>query len=352
MKKLAFCFSVLILILVGCKKESDNINTNQDLMTINQNSNLATNNDFEETTNLDRVLEIPFQVFAKNDSLTLYTKPDKISKYKIIYNDKLISFNGFDELDDFYILHYQFQEDSKKTYIVYALKNELIKDSQLALNNIDLNAIKNIDAKKSLNSKLSSFSPYGNVTLITKDVYLQGRNKISDGLIVKNPKMKFDGSTWQMESYDGPFVVQKITRSDDEKIENEYLGYCAKINREIFTEKDEITGISYYVALDPYEKEKEKVYFDDYPIILPTEQKIATISSQANEGTDFEVIKYDSKLNEFNTELKVNFVNFKIVDPKKMFWVTNKTLYLQAVNSNSNTDDGDYKIEYLKIELK
>lgn len=351
MKKIILALNFVPFFLLSCNKDGKNLEAPQkDSLAIAVTS-IATISDFKTAADVDSVLDVPFSVYSKKDSVSLYVNPDLSSKYFKIENNKLNNYYGFDELDDFFVIHYQLQNDPRKTVVAYVSKKEFEKDSQLSLATVDINQIRS-SAKNDVDDfKTKSFTKFGKVSLITKNVYLQGKNNISKGLIKPNPKMKFDGVSWRMDSYDEPFVVMKHTQNSESDFENEYVGFCARINREIFVEKDNLNKNSYYVGFDVYDRSKETVYFNGFPTLLPTERKVATINTSSDVGSDFSIISYSSEQNDFTNDLYVNFTNFKIVDSKTLFWVDKNVLYFQAVHTNTNTSGIDYKIEYLKIEL-
>lgn len=337
-------------LLISCKKEIANSNVSENDTLVTSMQNIAAVSDFKSAADFDNVADVPFSVYSKKDSVSLYTKADLNSKYLKIENNNFRNYYGFEEVDAFFVLHYQIQNNPRKTVVAYVSKDEFVKDSQLSLAKVNINEIRSSAINDADDFKNKSFAKMGNVSLITKNEYLQGKNNISEGEIKPNPKMKFDGVSWSMESYDEPFVILKHNREDSDH-DNEYLGFCARINREIFIEKDNLNNSTYYVGFDVYNREKQNVYFSGFPILLPANRKIATINSNPDVGSDFALITYDPATNDFINNLYVNFTNFKIIDSKKMFWVANNILYFEAVHTNTNTRTPDYKIEYLKLEL-
>jgi len=350
----SFLFSVIIWTLTACNQTNNRQKTTSlpvDSITTAE-VRLADISDFDSTAQVDNVNDVAFFVYTKLDSVSLYTQPQATTKMIKIRNDKFNNYYGFEDLGDFFKLHYQIVNSPPKTIVAYVSKQEFTKDSQLSLQGIDLNVIRSSTQNGVDDHSNKSFSKMGNISFIDETTYLKAKKQTSTEALIPNPEMKFNGSAWTLASDQvKDLKVMKHLVGSEEDSQYQYIGRSWAINREIFLEQDNMTGMDHYIGYDPHTPDKTPDYFNNLPIILPSHQIVATLSTNTDLMTDFVLTGYNPQTNTLTTLLYANFVNFKVPDTSSLFWVDSQTLYFKATHSNTRTSDSNYKSEYLKLKL-
>lgn len=349
--KSIFFFCISVLFLNSCHQQVSNQTTTFINDSLPEGS-LADISDFDSTAPVDNVNEVNFFVYTKLDSVTLYTQPQAQAKSLRIVNDRFNNYYGFEDLGDFFKLHYQIKNNPPTTIVAYVSKQEFTKDSQLSLQGIDLNVIRSSAQNGVDDHTTKSFSKLGTISLIDEATYLQAKKQTNTEPLIPNPEMKFDGSAWSLSSSGAKdFQVVKYLVGAEENTEYTYRGRSSTINREIFLEQDHMSGMDHYVGYDPDAPDETPTYFSSPPIILPTHGLVATIRTNTDQMTDFVLTGYDHQANTLTILLYANFTNFKVPDTSSLFWVDSRTLYFKATHSNTRISDPTYKSEYLKLQL-
>ena len=347
MKKILASIS-LISLIVSCKKESASPSAETKKDTIQQKSpNLkAEISDFKEAQQVENVNDVPFEVYSKMDSVSFYTEPKADAKVLRIKNDKLNNYYGFNDLNDFFEIHYTIAYQPNKTITAYVSKKEFTKDSQLSVQGIDLNEIRSSTVKGVDDFKTKTSKSYAEVSMIDEAAYVQAQSKSLNERISPNPEVHFDGKAWSLNF----LKINKKEVDEEAEYTNQYIGFSPVTQREFFVGENSYNTDKYYTAYRS-SKQDEGMTFLGYPAINTTLKLLACVTSNNDVGSDFTLTRYNPKTDSFENLLYINFTNFKAVDSKSLVWVTSNTLYFKVTHLNTNTSDPAHKKEYLKIEL-
>lgn len=347
MKKILAGIS-LISLIVSCKKESasSSAETKKDSIQQKIPNPKAEINDFKEAQQVDNINEVPFEVYSKMDSVSLYTEPKADAKVLKIKNDKLNNYYGFKDLNDFFEIHYTIAYQPNRTITAYVSKKEFTKDSQLSVQGIDLNEIRSSTVKDLDDFKTRTSKNYAVVTIIDEAAYIQAQSKSLNERISPNPEVHFDGKTWSLNF----LKIDKKEVDEEAEYINRYIGFSPVLQREFFMSENSYNTDKYYTAYRS-SRQDEGITFLGYPAINTTLKLIACMKSNNDVGSDFTLARYNPKTDSFENLLYINFTNFKAIDSRSLVWVTSNTLYFKATHLNTNTSDPAHKTEYLKIEL-
>jgi hypothetical protein len=347
MKKILAGIS-LISLTVSCKKEAASSpveikkdSTQQKIL--NQKAEIS---DFKEAQQVENIHDVPFEVYSRIDSVSFYTEPKADAKVLKIKNDKLNNYYGFNDLNDFFEIHYTIAYQPNRTITAYVSKKEFTKDSQLSLQGTDINEIRSSTVKGIDDFKTKTSSTYAVISIIDEASYLQAQSESLNERISHNPNVHFDGKAWSLN-------FLKINQKEvDEEAEysNQYIGFSHVTQREFFMGENNYNNDQYYTAYRS-SKQDEGTAFTGYPAINTTLKLIACINPNSDVGSDFTLTHYNPQTDSFENLLYINFTNFKVADSRSLIWVTSKTLYFKANHLNTNTTDPAHKTEYLKIEL-
>lgn len=341
------------VVLMGCNPKNKTTEANKAGTEINQK--IITFADFKKIKGVDNVQEVPFQLFTKLDSVQFFVSPDKNAAHlKMAYN-KLDNYYGFEELGDFYSIHYSINNNISNSIEAFVLKSEFTASFDLTLKGINLSEIRSSTLKESQDFKNKSFNKYGTITEVSEQEFkTASTNRINEAL-VKNPKIKLKDDNWiYADNGKETMITQHEAVSTEEgTLSNEYIGQSPSLHLEIFKENSDETAVSYYTFYNVKSLANFKISTDGYPQILPGKNRISYISSNNDVGSDFSISQYTAQNHNLETLLYINFTNFKIGDETQAFWKDDKTFYAEVYPTNSAAAKGKkQKAAFIKIQLK
>ncbi|WP_454045811.1 resolvase [Chryseobacterium sp. Marseille-Q8038] len=342
-----------VLVLAGCNQQNKTSDADKTITEIKQKK--ITLADFKKIKGVDNVLDVPFQLFTKLDSIQFFVTPGKDAAHlKMAYN-KLDNYYGFEEFEDFYSIHYSINNNISNSIEAFVLKSEFTPAFALTLNGVDLYEIRSSTFKRSSDFKNKSFKKFGTIAEISEQEFkANSKNRINETL-VKNPNITLQDDNWVYKENGREEVITQHENISTETgpLANEYVGRSPHLNLEVFKENSDEAADSFY----SFYQIKNAVMFelgtDGYPQILPTKGWVTFISSNNDVGSDFLISQYFPQTKKQDNLLYVNFTNFKIADEKKAFWTTNDTFYAEVYPLNSASANGKkQKTAYIKIQLK
>lgn len=353
MKPIYQIFISSTVMLMGCNPQNKSSEHQKPETEITQKT--ITFADFKKIKGVDNVQEVPFQLFTKLDSVQFFVRPNKEAAHlKIAYN-KLDNYYGFEELGDFYSIHYSINNNISNSIEAFVLKSEFTASFDLTLKGINLYEIRSSTLKESQDFKNKSFSKYGTITEVSEQEFkMASANRINE-VLVKNPQIKLKDDNWiYTENGKETMITQHETVSTEEGIlSNEYIGQSPSLHFEIFKEYSDETAVSYYTFYNVKSLTNFEISTDGYPQILPGKNRISYIGSNNDVGSDFAVNQYTAQSHNLETLLYINFTNFKIGDETKAFWKDDKTFYTEVYPTNSAAAKGKkQKAAFIKIQLR
>ncbi len=311
--------------------------------------------DFKKIKGVDNILEVPFQLFTKLDTVQFFVKPSKdAASLKFAYG-KLDNFYGFDEFDDFYSIHFSINNDISNSIEAFVLKSEFTASYDLTLKGVNLYEIRSSTYKRSDDFNNKSFKKFGTITEVSEQEFNTANKLRIDEALVKNPNIILKDDLW-MYVENGKKVV--ITQHENISTEtgplaNDYVGRSPYLNLEVFKENSDEVIDSYYTFYAVKDAAIFRLSADGYPQIVPSKNWVSFVSNNNDVGNNFLVSQYLPETHKQENLLYVNFTNFKIADEKKAFWTENDTFYVPVYPLNSAAVKGKkQKTAYIKIQLK
>ncbi|WP_347217491.1 resolvase [Chryseobacterium sp.] len=354
MKPIYQFFLSSTVVLMGCNTpQSKTSETSKSKTEITQKT--ITFADFKKIKGVDNVQDVPFQLFTKLDSVQFFVSPNKEAGHlKIAYN-KLDNYYGFEEFDDFYSIHYSINNTISNSIEAFVLKSEFTASFDLTLNGVDLYQIRSSTLKKSQDLKNKSFSKYGTITEVSEQEFTAASKNRIDEVLVKNPQIKLKGNNWISADNTKETVItqHENVSTEDGTLSNEYIGQFPSLHLEVFKENSAETIDTYYSFYYVKSTADFALFTGGYPQILPGKNRISSISSNSDVGSNFEINQYVEQSHNQENLLYVNFTNFKIANEAAAFWKDDKTFYAEVYPVNSASSQGKkQKTAFIKIQLK
>ena len=342
-----------MVVLAGCNQQNKTFETNKAVTEVKQKT--ITLADFKKIKGVDNVLEVPFQLFTKLDSVQFFVTPSKDAAHlKMAYN-KFDNYYGFEEFEDFYSIHYSINNNISNSIEAFVLKSEFTPAYELTLNGVDLYEIRSSTYKESSDFKNKSFKKFGTIVEISEQEFKANSKKQIGEVLVKNPNIQLHEDNWVYKENGREDVITQHENISAETgpLANEYVGRSPYFNLEIFKENSDEVADSFYSFYSIKNAVMFEVGTEGYPQILPTKGWITSVSSNNDVGSNFVISKYFPQTKKQDNLLYVNFTNFKIADDKKAFWTDNNTFYAEVYPLNSaSANSKKQKTAYVKIQLR
>ncbi len=342
-----------VIVLAGCNQQNKTSDTDKTTTEIKQKK--ITLADFKKIKGVDNVLDVPFQLFTKLDSIQFFVTPSKEAAHlKMAYN-KLDNYYGFEEFEDFYSIHYSINNNISNSIEAFVLKSEFTPAFELTLNGVDLYEIRSSTYKESGDFKNKSFKKFGTIAEISEQEFKASSKNRIDETLVKNPNITLQNDNWVYKENGREEVITQHENISTETgpLANEYVGRSPYLNMEVFKENSNKVVDSYYSFFNIKNAVLFELSTNGYPQILPSKSWVTCISSNNDVGSDFIITQYLPQTKKHDNLLYVNFTNFKIADEKKAFWTADDTFYAEVYPLNSASVNGKkQKTAYIKIQLK
>ncbi|WP_437921208.1 hypothetical protein [Sphingobacterium sp. LRF_L2] len=344
------CF---LVIAVGCNSQNKTTETTKvETKAVQKGITFA---DFKKIKGVDNVQDVPFQLFTKLDSVHFFTSPDKDATFLKIPYRKLDNYYGFEEFDDFYSIHYSIANNIANSVEAFVLKSEFTGAFDLMLKGVNLYEIRSSVYMDKSDLKDKSFAKYGEVEEVTAEEYHAALKTKAEEIFTKSPHVKLKGNDWISDKNGQEQKIQQYENleTEDGLLSYYYIGYSNFLGLEIFKEENQDSNNSYYTFYNPEEGFSMDLFTSGYPHIIPSINRVSSISSNDDTGSDFLVAQYLPESKQQINQLYVNFTGFKIGDEKKGFWINHDTFYAEVYPVNSAAIKGEkQKVAYLKIQLK
>lgn len=311
--------------------------------------------DFKKIEGVDNIQEVPFQLFTKLDSVHFYVAPSNDSAYLKVPRHNLDNYYGFEELEDFYAIHYSIENNISNSIEAYVLKSEFTAAFDLTLKGAKLNEIRSSTYKAVDDFNNKSFDKYGTIAEVSEEEFLKASKNRVDEVLVKNPDVKLKNNNWTLVDKDKEYNITPYenTSEEDGTFYNAYVGQSKFLNLEVFQESSDEAYEAYYTFYEPISAVKFNMYAVGYPQVLPARNCISWVISNSSVGSDFVISKYAPQDKGQEGLLYVNFTNFKIADDKKAFWADKNTFYAAVYPLNSAPAKGKaQKMAFVKIQVK
>ncbi len=315
----------------------------------------ATLADFKKIKGVDNVQEVPFQLFTKSDSVRFFVAPDKDAAFMKIPYGKLDNYYGFEEFDDFYSIHYSIENNISNSIEAFVLKSEFTPSFDLTLKGVNLYEIRSSTYMDKADFKDKSFARFGTVEEVTRDEYNAALQSKVDEVFTKNPDVKLKGNNWISEENGQEQKIQQYENleTEDGLLSYRYIGHSNFLGLEIFREESIDASNSYYVFYNPKEGFSMDLLTSGYPHIVPSINRVSSVSNNNDVGSDFLVAQYLPESKKQINQLYVNFTGFKFGDERKAFWINHDTLYAEVYPTNSAPANGKkQRPAFIKIQLK
>lgn len=316
---------------------------------------LATFADFKKIKGVDNVQDVPFQLFTKLDSVRFFVAPNKDAAFIKIPYGKLDNYYGFEEFEDFYSIHYSIENNISNSIEAFVLKSEFTASFDLTLKAVNLYEIRSSTYMDKSDFKDKSFAKYGTVQEVTSDEYNVALQSKVDEVFTKNPDVKLKGNNWISSENGQEQKIQQYENleTEDGLLSYRYIGHSNFLGLEIFREESIDTNNSYYVFYNPKEGFSMDLFTSGYPHIVPSINRVSSVSNNNDVGSDFLVAQYLPESKKQINQLYVNFTGFKFGDERKAFWINHDTLYAEVYPTNSApANSKKQKAAYIKIQLK
>ncbi len=347
-----FITSVFI-VFVGCNSKNKTSETNKMKTEVTQKA--VTFADFKKIKGVDNVQDVPFQLFTKLDSVQFYVSPDKNAAHLKKANNKLDNYYGFEEVNDFYSIHFSIDNNISNSIEAFVLKSEFKAAFELTLKGVNLYEIRSSTFKASDDFKDKSFNKYGTIDEVSEQEFKTASKKRIDEVLVKNPHITLKDDNWVFSENGKQEVItqHESVSTETGPLANEYIGRSPHLDLEVFKENSDEVIDSYYSFYNIKNAVMFELATEGYPQILPSKNWVSFVSSNSDVGSNFLISKYIAYTKKQENLLYVNFTNFKIGDEKKAFWADNDTFYAEVYPLNSASAKGKkHKAAYIKIQLK
>lgn len=311
--------------------------------------------DFKKIKGVDNVQEVPFQLFTKLDSVYFYTAPTKDAAHMRLPYNKLDNYYGFEEFEDFYSIHFSIENNQYNSIEAFVLKSEFTASFDLTLEGLDLYQIRSSTYMDNSDYDNKSFAKYGSIEEVTADEYTLALKSKVDEVFTKNPNITLKDNNWVLQKGGQEQKIQqhKDLETEDGLLTYTYIGTSIFLGLEIFKEENQYSDDSYYTFYNPEEGFSMNLFTSGYPHIIPSINRVSSISNNNDVGCDFVIDQYLSESKKQVNQLYINFTNFKFSDEKKGFWINHDTFYTEVYALNSTAVSGKtQKVAYLKIQLK
>ncbi|WP_260137877.1 resolvase [Elizabethkingia anophelis] len=311
--------------------------------------------DFKKIKGVDNVQDVPFQLFTKLDSVQFYVSPDKNAAHLKKANNKLDNYYGFEEVNDFYSIHFSIDNNISNSIEAFVLKSEFKAAFELTLKGVNLYEIRSSTFKASDDFKDKSFNKYGTIDEVSEQEFKTASKKRIDEVLVKNPHITLKDDNWVFSENGKQEVItqHESVSTETGPLANEYIGRSPHLDLEVFKENSDEVIDSYYSFYNIKNAVMFELATEGYPQILPSKNWVSFVSSNSDVGSNFLISKYIAYTKKQENLLYVNFTNFKIGDEKKAFWADNDTFYAEVYPLNSASAKGKkQKAAYIKIQLK
>ncbi|WP_337085600.1 resolvase [Elizabethkingia anophelis] len=311
--------------------------------------------DFKKIKGVDNVQDVPFQLFTKLDSVQFYVSPDKNAAHLKKANNKLDNYYGFEEVNDFYSIHFSIDNNISNSIEAFVLKSEFKAAFELTLKGVNLYEIRSSTFKASDDFKDKSFNKYGTIDEVSEQEFKTASKKRIDEVLVKNPHITLKDDNWVFSENGKQEVItqHESVSTETGPLANEYIGRSPHLDLEVFKENSDEVIDSYYSFYNIKNAVMFELATEGYPQILPSKNWVSFVSSNSDVGSNFLISKYIAYTKKQENLLYVNFTNFKIGDEKKAFWADNDTFYAEVYPLNSASAKGKkHKAAYIKIQLK
>ncbi|MDR6369911.1 hypothetical protein J2795_001546 [Chryseobacterium bernardetii] len=351
MKIINQLFISSMVVFAGCNQQNKKSETHK----TGGKQKTVTLADFKKIKGVDNVLEVPFQLSTKLDSVHFFVTPSKDATHLKMAYDKLDNYYGFEEFEDFYSIHYSINNNISNSIEAFVLKSEFTPAYELTLKGVDLYEIRSSTFKESSDSKNKSFKKFGSITEISEQEFQANSKKQISEKLVKNPNIQLQADNWVYKENGREEVItqHESVSTETGPLANEYIGRSPYLNLEVFKEHSDEVADSYYSFFSIKNAIMFELSTGGYPQILPTKGWVTFVSSNNDVGSDFVISKYFPQTKKQDNLLYVNFTNFKIADDKKAFWTDNDTFYAEVYPRNSVFANGKkQKTAYIKIRLK
>jgi len=275
--KYSIALLAFVLLSSCTKKETETVDRTTDSLQVKTKikANIA---DFKTTQDVDDASLVPFNLYSKKDSVLLFTEPREDAPALKIVNDKFNHYYGFKDIDGFFEMHYQLENNPRRTVLAYVLKSEFTKDSQLSLQGVNLNEMRGSTKNSTDNFTDKNFSIYGTVSLIDQETYQKAKAKNEKPHV--NPAVQFDGKAWTLQN----MKILKDETLEEEQIYNEYIGNLPTTELELFLQGDSYSNLKHFMAYHPSKKEEDGIYFLGMPAYLASEHLIAAVGNNSDVG--------------------------------------------------------------------
>lgn len=340
MKKIVFVLTILTastLFFTSCKKEKE-------METITPQEIAFEELPFEEHASKDELF------FKSNTPIVLYSATDSLQAMtKTIENIGAQRLFFLEDAGDFFKVNYLLYGDKPLSLLAYVKKTDVIFKDQHSLEFVDLNVMRYSHLNGINNDTDKSFTKYGSVKLIDKELYLQNKYKgnttyISTAKdITKNDAL----GVYQFTTNSGETVEIPIDASTDEEnvlIQNQLVGFSSLLQSYVFKTTEE--GDSFYTFYSKRSKSDDIQYEKQLPIYNKNNQQFVQWYNDQDVGSLFILTDLDNNL-KFREKLLINFVNFHIV-PESVFWVNEKAIIAKAIHTNQKDTS---KAEYILLQL-
>ncbi|KFC38465.1 resolvase [Elizabethkingia anophelis] len=341
------------IVFVGCNSKNKTSETNKMKTEVTQKA--VTFADFKKIKGVDNVQDVPFQLFTKLDSVQFYVSPDKNAAHLKKANNKLDNYYGFEEVNDFYSIHFSIDNNISNSIEAFVLKSEFKAAFELTLKGVNLYEIRSSTFKASDDFKDKSFNKYGTIDEVSEQEFKTASKKRIDEVLVKNPHITLKDDNWVFSENGKQEVItqHESVSTETGPLANEYIGRSPHLDLEVFKENSDEVIDSYYSFYNIKNAVMFELATEGYPQILPSKNWVSFVSSNSDVGSNFLISKYIAYTKKQENLLYVNFTNFKIGDEKKAFWADNDTFYAEVYPLNSASAKGKkQKAAYIKIQLK
>ncbi|MGL6129949.1 resolvase [Chryseobacterium artocarpi] len=353
MKILYPLFISSMVTITGCNSKNNTSEINKSETEAKQK--IITFTDFKKVKGVDNVLNVPFELFTKLDSVQFFVSPSKDApRLKVAYN-KLDNYYGFEEFDDFYSIHYSINNNISNSIEAFVLKSEFTPASELTLKGMDLYEIRSSKLKGNVDLKNKSFNAYGTITEVSEQEFKTASKNRIDEVFVKNPSVKLKDDNWIFTGNGKETIItqHENVSTEDGVLSNEYIGKSPSLNLEIFKENSAEVLDTYYTFYNVKSTTDFALFTGGFPHILPGKNWISYIGSNDDVGSNFEISKYPGQGSGQESLFYVNFTTFKIAEETKAFWADQETFYAEVYPVNSAASKGKkQKTAFIKIKLK
>lgn len=345
----------LIILVVFASCQPDGKKTESAITEKQITKKVASFADFKKIKGVDNVQEVPFQLFTKLDSVRFFLAPNKDSAFMKVPYRKLDNYYGFEELDDFYSIHYSIENNISNSIEAFVLKSEFTASFDLTLKGVNLYEIRSSTYMDKSDFKDKSFARFGTVEEITMDEYNAALQSKVEEVFTKNPEVKLKGNNWISDRNGQEQKIQQYENleTEDGLLSYRYIGHSNFLGLEIFREESIDANNSYYVFYNPKEGFSMDLLTSGYPHIVPSINRVSSVSNNNDVGSDFLVAQYLPESKKQINQLYVNFTGFKFGDERKAFWINHDTLYAEVYPTNSAPTKGKkQRPSFIKIQLK